>query len=149
MKLQQSICLTAALLVLAGAGASVRAGELTVNPTGTWKVTVSSTNAQVRSSAQTLKLKFDGSTLTGTLSYNSSAIVNGRARVSELPITEAKLQGDEISFKFTHPPAVGNGPNANYSYQGRISGDTIKGTFITEWMGQTRTRGWQAERVKE
>jgi len=149
MKLQQSICLTTALLVLAGVGASVRAGEPTVNPTGTWKVTVSSTNAQVRSSAQTLKLKFDGSTLTGTLSYNSSAIVNGRARVSELPITEAKLQGDKLSFHFTHPPAVGNGPNADYSYQGRISGDTIKGTFVAEWMGQTRTRGWQAERVKE
>lgn len=149
MKLEQSICLTTALLVLSVTGASVRAGEPTVNPTGTWKVTISTTNTQARPAAQTLKLKFDGGTLTGTLSYYSSPVINGKARVSELPITEAKLQGDEISFKFTHPPAAGNGPNASYNYQGTISGDTIKGTFVTEWMGQTRTRGWEAERVKE
>jgi len=149
MKLQQSICLTTALLVLAVTGASVRAGEPAVNPTGTWKVTISTTNTQARPTAQTLKLKFDGGMLTGTLSYNSSAIINGKARVSELPITEAKLQGDKLSFHFTHPPAVGNGPNASYNYQGTINGDTIKGTFTTEWMGQTRTRGWESERVKE
>ena len=88
-----------------------------------------------------------GGTLTGTLSYTT--IHNGQSRVGELPITEGKLQGSEISFNFTHPPAAGNGPNATYSYQGKISGDTIKGTFTTEWMGQTRTRGWEAGRLKE
>jgi|SRR5208282_3326984 len=149
MKIQPSICLTTALLILAITGPTVRAGEPAVNPTGTWKVTVVTTNTQARPAAQTLKLKLDGGTLTGTFSYNSSPTVNGKARVSELPITEAKLQGDEISFNFSHPPAAGNGPNANYSYQGKISGDTIKGTFTTEWTGQTRTRGWEAERVKQ
>lgn len=149
MKLRQSICLTTVLLALAGTGASVRAGELAVNPTGTWKVTTVTTNTQVRATAQTLKLKLDGATLTGTLSYFSSPMVNGKARVSELPITEAKLQGNEISFNFTHPPASGKGPNASYSYRGSISGDTIKGTFTMEWMGQTRTRSWEAARVKE
>jgi len=130
-------------------GPTLKAGEPTVNPTGTWKVTISNTNTQARPAAQTLNLKLDGGTLTGTLSYNSSPTVNGKARVSELPVTEAKLQGNEISFNFTHPPASGNGPNATYSYQGKISGDTIKGTFTTEWMGQTRTKGWEAERLKE
>jgi len=110
---------------------------------------MSSTNAQARSAAQTLKLKLDGGTLSGTLSYNSSPTTNGKASVSELPITEAKLQGNDLSFNFTHPPASGNGPNANYSYQGKVSGDTIKGTFVTEWRGQTHTRNWEAERVKE
>ena len=149
MKFQKSVCLTTALLLLAATAASVRAGEPAINPTGAWKVTVSTTNTQARPSAQTLKLKLDSGTLTGTLSYNSSPIVNGKARVSELPITEAKLQGNEISFNFTHPPAAGKGPNATYSYRGTISGDTIKGTFITEWMGQSRTRGWEAERVNK
>jgi hypothetical protein len=149
IQLQQGIYLTTALLILAVTGPTVCAGEPAANPTGTWKVTVSSTNTQARPTAQTLKLKLDGGTLTGTFSYNSSPTVNGKARVSELPITEAKLQGNEISFNFTHPPAAGNGPNATNSYQGKISGDTIKGTFTTEWMGQTRTRGWEAERVKE
>ena len=149
MKLQRSICLTTALLFLAVAGSTVNAEESVVNPTGTWKVTVSSTNTQARPAAQTLKLTLNGGTLTGTLSYNSSPTVNGKARVSELPITEAKLNGSELSFNFTHPPAAGNGPNATYSYQGTISGDSIKGTFTTEWMGQTRTRNWEAKRLNE
>ena len=130
-------------------GPTLRAGEPTVNPTGTWKVTITSTNAQVRLGAQTLKLRLNGGTLTGTLSYNSSPIVNGKARVSELPITEAKLQGNEISFNFTHPPSFGSGPSANYSYRGKISGDSIKGSFTTELMGESRTRGWEAKRLKD
>jgi len=146
MKPQRLIYLTTALLFLAAACPG-RAGEPAVNPTGTWKVTTT-TNLQARAASQTLKLKLDSGTLTGTLTYNSSPTVNGKASVSELPITEAKLLGNEISFKFTHPPASGNGPNAINSYQGKISGDTIKGTFITEWMGQSRTKDWEAERLK-
>ena len=149
MKLQRSICLTTALLFLAVIGSTVNAVESVVNPTGTWKVTVSSTNTLARPTAQTLKLTLNGGTLTGTLSYNSSPTVNGKTRVSELPITEAKLNGSELSFNFTHPPAAGNGPNATYSYQGTISGDTIKGTFTMEWMGQTRTKNWEAKRLNE
>jgi hypothetical protein len=148
MKSIQSISLASALLVLT-VGLVLRAEEPAVNPTGTWKVTISSTNTSARLSAQTLKLKLEGGTLTGTLSYNSGPVVNGKAPTSELPITGAKLQGNEISFNFSHPPAVGKGPNATYSYQGKIAGDTIQGTRTTEWMGETRTRGWQAERLKK
>ncbi len=127
---------------------SAGADKSTADPTGAWKLTVSTTNTQARPNPQTLRLKLDGGKLTGTLTYNSSATVNGKARVSEAPITEAKLEGNEVSFNFTHPPSVGNGPNANYSYQGKISGDSIKGTFTLEWMGNSRTRSWEAERVK-
>ena len=129
-------------------GPALGAGEPTVNPTGVWKASRPSTNAQASASSQTLKLKLDGGKLTGTLSYNSSPIVNGKARVSVSPITDAKLDGDEISFHFTHPPSAGKGPNANYVYQGKINGDTIKGTFTMEWMGNTRTRDWEATRVQ-
>jgi hypothetical protein len=148
MKLQRLVCLAAAMLFMAAA-CPIQAAEPAVNPVGTWKVTVITTNPQARSAAQTLKLKLDGGTLTGSLTYNSSPTVNGKALVSELPITEAKLQGDEISFNFTHPPSAGNGPNAAYSYQGKISGDKIKGTYTMEWMGQSRTKEWEAERLKE
>jgi hypothetical protein len=153
MKPRHRTCLKTLALTLAFTGLILRAAaaddKSTANPTGTWKVTVSSTNTQAHPAAQTLKLKLTGGRLTGTLSYNSSPTVNGKARVSELPITEAKFQGNDISFNFTHPPASGNGPNATYSYQGKISGDTIKGTFTMEWMGESRTKGWQAERLKE
>jgi len=153
MKLRPKTCLTTLALTLALTGPTlcVNAGDdkSTTNPTGTWKVTISGSNTQALPPVPTLKLKLSGGTLTGTLSYRSSPVVNGKSQVSELPITEAKLQGTEISFNFTHPPAAGNGPNATYSYRGKLSGDTIKGTFATEWMGQTRTRDWQAERLKE
>jgi hypothetical protein len=148
MKLR-STRLAAFVLTAALAGFALEAalGADNSNITGTWKLTFSSTNTQARPSAQTLKLKLSGSTLTGTLSYNTGPIVNGKARVATLPIAEAKLQGNELSFKFTHPPTAGSGPNSTYSYQGRLSGDTLKGTFTTERMGETRTRGWEAQRL--
>ena len=138
-----------ALLGLVVTGPTLKAGEPTINPTGRWKVILLSTNAQARPAPQTLKLKLDSGTLTGTLSYYSGPVVNGKAPVSELPITAARIQGNGISFRFTHPPAYGKGPNANYTYQGKISGNTIKGTVTTEWMEHTSTKDWQAERLKE
>lgn len=138
-----------ALLVVGGATLPANAEEvkLAVNPTGTWKLTVVSTN-QASATERILKLKLEGNTLTGTLTYNASAIINGKAKVAERPITEAKLQGEDISFNFTHPPATGNAANANYTYHGKITGDLIKGDFVTEWMGSSRTRQWKAERQK-
>ena len=149
MKSSQRVGLTIALLGLVVTGPTLSAGEPTINPTGRWKVIMLSTNSQARPAAQDLKLKLDGGRLTGTLSYYSGPVVHGKAPVSELPITKAKLQGDEISFRFTHPPAYGKGPNTNYSYQGKLSGNTINGTVTTEWMDHTSTRNWQAERLKE
>lgn len=153
MKLRPRTCLPTFVLTLAFTALTLRviAGDdkSATNPTGTWKVTIPGSNTQARPAVPTLKLKLSGGKLTGTLTYRSSSIVNGTSQVSELPITEAKIQGSEISFNFTHPPASGNGPNANYSYKGKISGDTIKGTFTTEWMGHTRTKDWEAERLKK
>ena len=153
MKSRPHIYLAALILALAAVGWPTGEGTAAetraVNPTGTWKVTLPSTNTQARPAWQALKLKLNGGTLTGTLNYRSGPMVNGKSRLSELPITAANIQGSDISFNFTHPPASGNGPGASYSYQSKISSDTIKGTFTTEWMGDTRTRGWEAKRVKE
>ena len=38
---------------------------------------------------------------------------------------------------------------ASFHDREKISGDTIKGTYTMEWMGQTRTKGWEARRIKE
>lgn len=153
MKLPPETCSTTFVLTLALTGlilgTATGTGESTINPGGTWKVTMSGGDTQARPAVPTLKLKLSGGKLTGTLSYRSSPVVNGESRVSELPITEAKLNGSEISFNFTHPPASGNGPNATYTYERKISGDTIKGTLTMEWMGHTRTKDWEAKRLKE
>ena len=153
MKSPSKASLTTLALTVALTGLTFRAAagddKSTTDPTGAWKVTMISTNAQARPMPQTLKLKLTDGKLTGTLTYNSGPVVNGKAPKSELPITDAKLEGNQISFKFTHPPAAGKGPNGDYTYEGKISGDTIKGTCTTEWMGNSHTRDWQAERLKD
>lgn len=149
MKLRPSTCLTTLALTLALTGLSLRAiaGDVksAADPTGTWKVTHSSTNTIVRPTEYTLKLKLDGGTLTGTLSNIST--VNGKSRVYEWPIKDAKLQGSEISFRVTHPFQVGHGESTE-GYQGKISNDTIKGTFKREFLKHTYTGNWEAERLK-
>lgn len=125
---------------------TVNAQESTVNPIGTWKLTHSSTNALVHPTEYTLRLKQHGSELTGTISNVS--VVNGKSRVYEWTIKEAKLQGGEISFSVTHPFEVGHG-EVTSSYQGKVSGDTIKGTFKESFLHHTHTGNWTAERVNE
>lgn len=114
--------------------------------TGTWNVTHDSTNHQASSSAQILKLKLDEGTLTGTLGNVTTS--KHKSRVKEWPIKEAKLQGDEISFIVARPFEAGSG-DVTLFYQGKISGDTIKGTFKVEVLGQTFTRSWAAERLHD
>lgn len=149
MKTQASIYIMITTLALVFTGSKASAAEQTVNPTGTWSSISTGTNAQARPSKETLKLKLSGHTLTGTLTYNSGAVVNGNARKAELPITETKLDGNQISFNFSHPPARGKGPNASYTYIGKIVGDSIKGTVTITWMEHTNTRTWEAERLKQ
>jgi len=124
----------------------VSAQEPTIDPTGTWRVTHSNTNTPARSAEYTLKFKLVDGTLNGTISNVSS--VNGKSRVYEWPIRDAKLQGGEISFRVTHPFEIGHGEYTS-SYQGKISGDTIVGTFKESFLEHTNTRNWTAERSKE
>ena len=142
MKLRTSTFLTTLTLTIAIACLTLRSAAVedkaTVDPTGTWKVKLSSTNTQSRPSENKLTLKLAGGTLTGTL--NRASAVNGAD--ATWPIKEAKLQGNEISFK------VGSGAVTS-SYEGKISGDTIKGTLKTESSGKTTARDWKAERLKE
>jgi len=142
-------CLTTLAAVLAITGLPLRAAagddKSAPNFTGTWKLTHSSTNTQARPAEYTLKLKLNGSALTGTLGNVSK--VNGKSQPHEWAITEAKVQGNEIFFTVTHPPVAGNGPDSTTTYKGEISGDIIKGTCELEWMGETHTRGWEAKRV--
>jgi len=143
MKLQRSLRLITAALTLATiglpAGNGAAAEKSAINPTGTWKVTY--TPKPQSGFEPTLKLKLEGDKLTGTLS---------RPRAKAMTLEEAKLKGSEISFTTHMVPTLGDQTvTSNSKYQGTISGDTIKGKVEDEWMGHTRTREWQAKRVKE
>jgi uncharacterized protein YegP (UPF0339 family) len=106
-----------------------------VNVAGTWKWSFTAQNGQTFES--TLKLKFDGDKLAGT--------VTGRSG-SESAIEESKLDGDQLSFRVTRER---DGNKFVIRYQGKCSGDTIRGKSEFEINGETRSRDWEASRVVE
>ena len=122
----------AVCLMLAFAAAAT-AQDKKVDPTGTWKWSFTGQNGQARET--TLNLKLDGEKLTGTIS----------GRGGETAIEEAKLKGEDISFQVTRE---NNGNKMTIKYNGKISGDTIKGKTETQRDGEPRSRDWEAKRDK-
>lgn len=101
--------------------------------TGTWKWSFATQNGETRET--TLKLKQEEGKLTGTIS--------GREN-TENPITEGKVEGDEVSFQVKREF---NGNSFVIKYKGKLEGDTIKGTMEFEREGETRSREWEAKRA--
>jgi hypothetical protein len=124
--------LVMAALVVALPGLALAADK--DSPTGTWKWSVER-GGQTREA--TLKLKADGTKLTG-------AVVGRENR--ETAIEEGTFKDGEVSFKVTRER---NGQKFTTRYQGKVSGDTIKGKIEFERDGQVRSRDWEARRVKE
>ena len=86
-------------------------------------------------------MKTEGDKLTGTLS------APGRGgQAVDAAIADAKVKGDEISFTVTREF---NNTKVTSKYNGKISGDTIKGKIETERNGQTNSRDWEAKRDTE
>jgi hypothetical protein len=123
--------LALACLVLVSFVGVAQAAE---NPTGTWKWSVTFNN-QTRE--QTLKLKLEGDKLTGAMVGRDN---------QETPIEKATYKDGEISFTSTRER---NGQKFTTKYNGKISGDTIKGKSESERNGQTQSRDWEAKRSKE
>ncbi len=123
-----AVCLIFAIGVLA------KAEDKKADPSGTWKWSFTGQGGQTRET--TLKLKLDGEKLTGTVS----------GRGGETAIAEAKLKGEEISFQVTREF---NGNKVTTKYNGKISGDTIKGKMEFERDGQAQSRDWEAKRAAE
>jgi len=130
---------TCAILAL-GFLAQIQAQDKKVDPNGTWTWTVPGRNGGPERKL-TLKLKTEGDKLTGTLS------APGRGgQASDTAIADAKLKGDEISFTVTREV---NNNKFTSKYNGKISGDSIKGKIETERDGQTNSRDWEAKRDTE
>lgn len=103
------------------------------DPTGSWTWSAPGRDGNARD--VTAKLKLDGDKLSGSIS----------GRQNDSPIEDAKISGDEISFKVTREF---NGNKIVQKFSGKISGDSIKGKIETERDGQTRSRDWEAKRSK-
>ena len=119
------MCLVLAL------GFTASAEEKKIDPTGTWKSSITNQDGQVRES--TVKLKVEGDKLTGTVS----------GRNNDATIEQGKITGDEISFQVTREF---NGNKVVIKYSGKVSGDTIKGKSESQRDGQPVTRDWVAKK---
>jgi hypothetical protein len=117
-----------------------------VNPSGTWQLTTSTGTAKDKpGSERTLKLKWEGGKLSGTMT--KVRLVNGKSITKKRPIQDAKLQGNVISFTVVFPVEAGQGPDVTTKYQGKLNGDTMSGKLESEWNGQTMAkRDWEAKR---
>jgi hypothetical protein len=119
------VCLTLAVGVLA------HAEDKKTNPTGTWKWTVEGRDGTPRES--TLTLKLDGDKLTGSMT----------GRRGDTAITNGVFKGDEVSFEVVREF---NEMKLISKYNGKLSGDTIKGKIETQRDGETQSRDWEAKR---
>jgi hypothetical protein len=87
-------------------------------------------------SEATLKPNQDGEKPTGT--------ITGR-QGNEIEIEDGKVKDDAVSFEVTREF---NGNEVVMRYQGKLSGDSIKGDTKFERDGQEQAREWTAKRDK-
>ena len=127
--IQTTACLLFALTL------SAHAADKKADPAGTWIWTMPGRNGGEAREVK-LKLKLEGEKLTGT--------VSGRQGQEDTAIEDAKLSGEDISFKVTREF---NGNKFTAKYSGKLTGDSIKGKIETERDGNTNSRDWEAKRA--
>jgi len=115
-----------AVVFLALAAVSVWAADVT----GKWTAQVPGRGGETRE--MTFNLKADGDQLTGSISGPRG----------ENPISEGKVNGDEISFTQT---LEFNGNQMKFLYKGKVSGDEIK--FTRQREGAERTQEFMAKKA--
>lgn len=84
-----------------------------------------------------LKLRYDGTTLSGTSKYRHA---------SETPISAAKVDGDRISFQVVRHA---NDRKVVTRYSGVMEGDFITGQMESNWSGEVQTYPWKAKRLPD
>ncbi len=103
------------------------------DPTGNWKWSTPAPNGQ--SFDQTLKLQYKDNVLTGTLSTPRG----------DTDISDASFASDTVQFSVVRER---DGHKRVIKYQGKLDGDTIKGTVeMPSRDGENRSREWTAHRA--
>jgi hypothetical protein len=90
------------------------------SPAGVWKWTVQGRQGQ--GFDQTVKLDYKDGKLTGIMPGRDA----GRFSVPDTPISEASFKDGQIKFAVTREL---NGQKFTTTYEGKVVGDTITGTF--------------------
>jgi hypothetical protein len=121
--------LTAALVVAcAGLVGLARAGD--DDPTGTWQWSTPK-------GVGTLKLKLVGDKVTGAMIR----------KAGNLKVEDGIFKGSAISFRV--PGGTPGGQPMVHMYQGKLDGDTIKGSATIVLPDRVVTGDWEAKRVKD
>lgn len=122
------------LLVLFTAGV-VLAGD----PTGKWSWTFKAGKKDMQKDVTaTADLKLTDGKLTGTVTPPGK-------KSTPLEIKDAKVDGDNVSFKVT---AEANGKQITTEYSGKQDGDAITGKMSISAGGKAREMDWKATRSK-
>ena len=132
VRTQVSLVLAALALAVGLAGGNAAAQDKK-DATGTWKYSITF-NDQTRET--TMKLKQEGDKLTGT--------ITGRDNM-ESPIDEGTVKDGVVAFSVTRER---DGQKFTVKYNGKLEGDTIKGTMEVNFGGQARMVDWEAKREK-
>ena len=90
------------------------------SPAGVWKWTVQGRQGQ--GFEQTVKLDYKDGKLTGIMPGRDA----GRFSVPDTPISDASFKDGQIKFAVTREL---NGQKFTTTYEGKVVGDTITGTF--------------------
>jgi hypothetical protein len=117
--------LVVACTVLIG---SARAGDDDL--TGTWQWTTPK-------GVGTIKLRLEGSKVTGVLVR----------KAGDLKVEDGVFKGGAISFRV--PGGTPGGQPMVHMYQGKLVGDTIKGSATIVLPDQVVAGDWEAKRVKD
>jgi hypothetical protein len=121
------------LLLAACAACLLTAAALASDPTGTWKWSVTTQNGEI---VTTAKLAAKDGQITGT--YSNS--------FGDGTIASGTVKDDAIAFKVVRDL---NGTKFTLQYEGKITGDTIKGSITLSGMeggGDAQKLDWNATR---
>jgi hypothetical protein len=122
--------LLAAALVLACSGLMASARSADTDPTGTWTFPTPKGEASV-------KLKREGDKVTGAMIR----------RAGDLRVEDGILKDGAISFRV--PGKTPAGQSMVHMYQGKLDGDTIKGSATIVLPDRVAAGDWEAKRVKD
>jgi hypothetical protein len=107
---------------------SARAGD--DDPTGTWQWTTPK-------GVGTLKLKLEGDKVTGVMVR----------KAGDLKVEDGIFKGGAISFRV--PGGTPGGQPMVHMYQGKLLGDTIKGSATIVLPDRVAAGDWEAKRIKD
>jgi len=129
------------LLAASVAVAFATVSAFAADASGTWKWT-----QQGRQGGQGFEMTIKLEVKDGVLSGSTGVIQGPRGEIPAVAISDASIKGDTIAFSITREF---NGNKRTTKYEGKVEGDTIKGT--TERQGRDGAAiksDWTATRAK-